>query len=114
MQHFTSVHASSTSPAELNVILADYLALDRARIFRRLFVVRFGLLAAAAILVDVVLPNLPAIARWFPPALCLAFPAAAWICEWRLARRLSQQLDTVNGRSDALSRTQLAPFVRKS
>ena len=93
MHHVTSIPASSVPPAELNVILADYLALERARLFRRLFVFRFGLLAAAATIVSIVFPGLPAFARWFPPTLCLAPPIAAWIREWRLARRLSQRLD---------------------
>jgi hypothetical protein len=93
MQQITSLPASSVPPAELKVILADYLALDRARIFRRLFVIRFGLLAAAATIVSVAFPSLPAFARWFPPTLCLAPPIAAWIREWRLARRLTQRLD---------------------
>jgi hypothetical protein len=93
MPPITSLSASSVPPADLKVILADYLALDRARIFRRLFVIRFGLLAVVAAIVSVAFPSLPAFARWFPPTMCLAPPLAAWICEWRLAQRLTRQLD---------------------
>ena len=89
----TSLRASSVPPAELNVILADYLELDRARIYRRLFLVRFGLLAAVATIVSLVFPSLPAFARWFPPTVCLAPPIAVWIRERRLARSLQQRLD---------------------
>jgi hypothetical protein len=93
MLQIISIPASSVPPAELKVILSDHLALDRARVFRRLFVLRFGLLAAVATIVSVLFPTMPAFARWFPPTMCLAPPIAVWIREWRLARRLAQRLD---------------------
>jgi hypothetical protein len=97
MQQLSALRASSLPPAELNAILGDYLALDRARIYRRLFIVRFGLLAAAATIVGVVVPTLPSFARWCPPAVCFAPPIAAWIRERRLARRLARRLQKVPG-----------------
>jgi hypothetical protein len=84
------------SKEELKVILAEYLALDRARVFRRLFVVRFGLLATASILVALIAPGLSAIARWLPPALFLVPPTWTVIVELRLARRLTRHLEGVD------------------
>ena len=36
MPTITSFHSSAVEPEELSGIMADYLALERARIFRRL------------------------------------------------------------------------------
>jgi hypothetical protein len=93
----TSLPASSVSKEELRVILAEYLALDRARVFRRLFVVRFGLLTTVSVLVALIAPGLPAIARWLPPVLCLTPPTWAALVELRLARRLTRHLEGVEG-----------------
>jgi hypothetical protein len=97
MQRVTSLPASSVSPEELNVILAEYLALDRARIVRRLFVVRFGLLASASAIVALIVPGLSAIARWLPPLLFVTPALWAWIVELRRARRLARRLEDVDG-----------------
>jgi hypothetical protein len=97
MEQVTTLPASAVSSEELRVILAAYLALDRARIFRRLFVIRFGLLAGVSALLAFIVPGLSAAARWLPPMLFLAPPTWAWIVELRLARRLSRQLSGVNG-----------------
>ena len=45
MHTVTSFHASAVQPDQLGEIMAAYLALERARIFRRLLVKRFGVLA---------------------------------------------------------------------
>src|SRR5262245_49621824 len=97
MEQVTTLPASAVSNEELRVILAAYLALDRARIFRRLFVIRFGLLAGVSALLAFIVPGLSAAARWLPPMLVLAPPTWAWIVELRLARQLSRQLSGVNG-----------------
>jgi hypothetical protein len=97
MEHVTTLPASSASKEELRVILAAYLALDRARVFRRLFVIRFGLLAGISALVAFIVPGLSAAARWLPPMLFLAPPTWAWVVELRLARHLARHLDGVNG-----------------
>jgi hypothetical protein len=92
----TSLPASSVSKEELRIILAEYLALDRARVFRRLFVVRFGLLTTVSVLVALLAPGMPVVARWLPPVLCLAPPTWAVIVEVRLARRLARHLEGVD------------------
>lgn len=84
------------SKEELKIILSEYLALDRARMFRRLFVVRFGLLTTISVLVALLAPGMPVVARWLPPVLCLAPPTWAVIVEVRLARRLARHLEGVD------------------
>ena len=96
MQPITAVFSSSLSATEVTSILGDYLALDRARVYRRLIVLRCGGLACLALLIAMALPAAPSWARWFPPALFLVPPAWAWIAELRLERRLSQRLDSVD------------------
>ena len=90
----TSFHASSLEPEQLRAVMADYLALERARVYRRLSLVRF---AALGVAVGVAGPGfhwIPTFASWLGAVVCMATPASAWIAEvwqeWRLARRLSQ------------------------
>ncbi len=45
MHAVTSFHASAVEPGQVSAIMAEYLALERARVYRRLFVTRFALLA---------------------------------------------------------------------
>jgi len=88
----TALDSASASPADMREILAAYLALDRARVFRRLFVARFGLLAGVAALVALIVPGLSAAARWLPPALLLTPAVCAWALELRCARRFAVRL----------------------
>ena len=106
MHSFTSFPASAVGPDELNAITADYLALERIRIFRRLLVRRFGALTLIAAAVS--FTWLSRVAFWFSVGLCLAPPVWAWALEiyreWRLAARLSEVLGqrTIDsGASDA-------------
>ena len=91
MHTVTSFHASAIQPEQLSGIMADYLALERARVFRRLLVKRFGLLA---LILGVSVVWLSAFAFWFSIGLCVAVPIWAWTvelgCEQRLARRLDE------------------------
>jgi len=96
MPHVSMLPASSVSQEELRVILTAYLALDRARIFRRLFVIRFGLLAGVSVILALIVPGLSRVAHWLPPVLFLTPPAWAWIVELRLERRLARYLDGVD------------------
>jgi hypothetical protein len=90
MQTVTSFHASSLPQEELGRLLADYLALDRARIVRRLMVARFGVLAAGAALLETVVHGFSVFARSFTVALCLVPPIWAWIVELVRERQLSR------------------------
>jgi hypothetical protein len=95
MTEVITLSASSVPREELRVIAAAYLALDRARIFRRLFVIRFGLLASVSVILALIVPGLSALARWLPPLLFLTPPTWAWVVELRLAHDLARHLDGV-------------------
>jgi hypothetical protein len=73
-------HAASLPGEDLAAILADYLALEEARVFRRLFVTRFGLLALAVFLAARIIPGFSTYAHWVPVALCLVPPVWARGC----------------------------------
>jgi len=97
MQNVVSFSTSTVSRQELGAILEDYLSIDRARVFRRLLVRRFGLLAIIVAIIAAVTHELSLFARWFPIGLFLAPPVWAWITELRLMRRLARRLDGVDG-----------------
>jgi hypothetical protein len=95
MQTLISFRAAA-SP-ELGRILSDYLALDRARILRRLMVVRFGLLAVLAASVETGFRGFSPLARVLTVALCLVPPLYARVVEFARERRLSRRIDFVEG-----------------
>ena len=88
MQMMLSFRASSVTQEDIGRILADYLALDRARIVRRLMVSRFGVLAGVAILVETVVHGFSGVARAVTLGLCLLPPAWAWVVELMRERRV--------------------------
>ena len=92
MHAVTSFHAASVDSERINAIMADHLALERARIYRRLFVTRCGLLALLLGALNLGFRWLSPFASWFTVGLCAVAPAWAWLaelrCDWRLARRL--------------------------
>jgi hypothetical protein len=95
MQTITEFAASAVPPDRLRDILADYIALDRARSFRRLLVLRCGLLALLASVIGGTLGGFSPFERWFAIAVFLVPPAWAWIAERRLAGRLARDLDGI-------------------
>jgi hypothetical protein len=97
MQMLVSLPASGIPAQELGRILSDYLALDRARIVRRLMVARFGLLSLLAALLETVFRGFSPVARVFTVALCLVPPIWAWIVELGRERRLSRRIEAVDG-----------------
>ena len=96
MQTVTSFPASAVQPDQLSRILADYLALDRARIVRRLLVARFGFLALLAGVLGGIVHGLSPVVRSMTIGPLLLPPVWAWMCELRLERRLSRHLDGVD------------------
>jgi hypothetical protein len=97
MQPLISFSASATTSPELGRILSDYLALDRARIIRRLMVARFGFLAVLAALLETVFRGFSPFARVVTVALCVVPPLYARIVELARERRLSRRIDCVDG-----------------
>lgn len=93
----TSFHESAVSANELNRIMADYLALERVRVFRRLLVTRCGILATVVAVAGLWLHWLPPFASWFTVTLFLVPPTWACVLEWTRRRRLAELLDEVPG-----------------
>ena len=92
MHSVTSFHASAVEPRQFSAIVAEYLALERARIYRRLFVTRFGVLALVMAIIGFGFHWLPAVASWCSVALCAIAPTWAWVAELRCDRRLARSL----------------------
>ena len=112
MNLVTSLPASAVSSEELDEILADYLALERVRIFRRLLVTRFGFLALATAVAGLGLHWLPVFASWFSVGVFLVPPVWAWVVECQRSRRLARRLEEV---PNAVTRELLADSdLRKS
>lgn len=96
--HTVTSFASSAVPRDqLNRILADYVAIDRARLLRRALVTRFGILSMLAATAGQFASGPFGIARWLPAGVCLVPPTWAWIAELRLNRRLTRRLEQVEG-----------------
>lgn len=93
MPTVTSFQAGAVPPDELNAIMADYLALERTRVIRRLLVLRCGLIAFAVGLAGIGLAWLPPFGSWFSVAAALAVPTAAWVVELRRKRHLARRLE---------------------
>lgn len=87
-----SFHSSAVRQDQAGAIIADYLALERARRHRRALVAWFGLLAALIVGVGAAVHE--RLAAWVAAGFCLAAPAWAWAIElrrdWRLAKRLDE------------------------
>ena len=90
--------------------MADYLALEHARIFRRLLVRRFAVLAP--ILGAVSFFWLSAFAFWFSIGLCMAVPTWAWTVELDHERRLARQLNGLPTETVPSGESRTAPEVR--
>ncbi len=97
MHTVTRIPPSVTPRAELGAIMADYFALERLRIVRRLLVVRLGGLALATVLIGRGFD-------WLSPAACAAgagmflVPLAwVWLIELRTDWQLARRLESVPG-----------------
>jgi hypothetical protein len=97
MSSVTSIPASAVTPEELNSILADYLALYEARVFRQLLVSRLSVVACAIALTGIFVDRLSHSFWWISLVLCLAPAVGAWLVERRIQYRLAVRLDGVPG-----------------
>jgi hypothetical protein len=93
MHTVMSVHSSAVPREQLAAIIADYLALERARRYRRAFVAGFGLLAALILGLGAAVHERPA--SWLAAGFCLAAPVWAWAIELRCDLRLAKRLHEV-------------------
>jgi len=105
MRTFTSLNASDIPPDRLKRILADYIALEEAQIFRRLVMRRCGLLSLlAAVLASMTHAFSGAI--WaLIITLPLAVPALAWIAEARIELRLGRALNDIPDQEQGTKRS---------
>ena len=95
MRTFTSLNASDIAPDRLKRILADYIALEQAQIFRRLLMRRCGLLSLVAAVLAGITHVFSAAVWGLIITLPLAVPAVAWIAETRIELRLVRALDDI-------------------
>jgi hypothetical protein len=95
MRVLTSFSASDLPPERLSRVLADYVALEQAQIFRRLLIRRCGALSLSAAVVAGLTHVLPRLDWAIIITLLLTGPALAWISETRIERRLSRALDDI-------------------
>jgi hypothetical protein len=96
-----SFHSSAVTPGQIREITAEYFALERARIYRHLFVTRFGLLAIIVAVTSIGFHWLSPFASSFSVALCTVVPLCAWVAELRCESRLTRRLHEL--RPDAAS-----------
>jgi len=92
MRTVASFRAADVESDQVRAIMAEYLALERARTYRRLFAIRFGLLAAVVAVVGFGFHWLSARDSWISVGLCGVAPTWAWLTESRNNRRLSRWL----------------------
>jgi hypothetical protein len=94
MHAITSLRTAGLPPEHVKAVLADYLALERARTYRRACVTRFGALAAVFGVAGFGVHWLSPVVSWSSVAMCGVAPAWAWIAEmrreWTLGSRLSR------------------------
>ena len=114
MHTVTSFHGSAVRSEQLNAVMAEYVALERARIYRRLFVTRFGLLALIVGVIGAGFHWLSAVASTFTFGFCLVVPVWAWVVELWRARRLTRRLDTVSGSTTHIVRSRPAEPSRSA
>ena len=88
-----SFHSSAVRQDQAGAIIADYLALERARRHRRALVAWFGLLAALIAGFGTAVHERSA--AWLAAGLCLAAPVWAWTIELRRGWRFAKRLDEV-------------------
>ncbi len=96
MRTFTSLNASDIPPDRLKRILADYIALEEAQIFRRLVLRRCGLLSLVAAVLASMTHAFSGAVWALIITLPLAVPAVAWIAEVRIELRLSRALSDIS------------------
>jgi hypothetical protein len=88
----TSFESSHLDADQLNAVMAAYLKVEEARVYRQLFLTRFGILAVMFAIAGFGLQLMPLTASWISVAACVALPLCAWIAELRCDRVLGKRL----------------------
>jgi hypothetical protein len=105
MHVFTSIGASDVAPERLNRVLADYVALEQAQIFRRSLMRRCRALSLSAAVVASLTQVLPRMDWAIIIAMILAGPAWAWIAATRIERRQLRALDDIPAHQKVIKST---------
>ena len=80
-------------PEQLSAVMAESLALEHVRVFRKLLVVRCGVIALAIAVTGQILGLRHSFGYWFSMAIFLAAPASAWVVERRREHQLGRRLE---------------------
>jgi Flp pilus assembly protein TadB len=97
MHTVTSFHSSSVGPEQLSTVMADYVALERARTQRRSLVTGFGVLALFIAVAGGGFHWLSPLASWLGIAFCVIPSTWAWVVELGYDRRLAHRLEELPG-----------------
>ena len=97
MHSVTSFDGSALQHDELSALLRQYMAVERARTWRRLLTTRFVALGALIVGTGTTLHWLPPLACWVTGGLCGATPIGAWVVELRRDWRLGRHLRAIPG-----------------
>ena len=108
MPAVTSFQSLAVPSQRINEVVAECLALERARMYRRLFLTRFGALAVVVAVVGWGFNWLSSVASCVSVGFCAIAPAWGWVHELKCARRLARSLDECPSSHPAV------PVVRKS
>lgn len=93
----TQFQACAFEPEALNQVLADYVALERLRVFRRLLVRRFGALSLVVLVIGTGLQWISPVTMAASLTLFLIPPVWACVAEFRFDRALDRRLERIAG-----------------
>ena len=93
MQTVTSFRSTALDAEHTGALIADYIALEQARAYRRLCQTRFALLALVLGIAGLGFGWMPTLASWLSIGVCFVVPVAAWIAEFRHDLRLTAKLN---------------------
>ena len=102
MHTVTSFRAAGLAPEHVGAVMADYVALERARSLRRACVTRFGGLAVVFAIAGPGVHWVTPVMSGLSVALCVAPPALAWVAERRREQALTRRLREVPGVTTAV------------
>jgi hypothetical protein len=90
--HMATNAALPVESDQLNAVMADCMALEHVRVFRRLLVKRCGVIALVISVSGVLLGLVHSFAYWFSMGIFVLTPAGAWIVERRHERDLRKKV----------------------
>jgi Flp pilus assembly protein TadB len=101
-------------PEQLSAVMAESLALEHVRVFRKLLVVRCGVIALGIAVTGLILGLRHSFGYWFSMIIFLAAPACTWIVERRRERQLGRRLERFSGTTDVVAIVPRKKVVKSS